>query len=301
MSRTIDFPKGLTFHTNRDKSEFFKQLKKEFKFVHIPFFDCTCADPDGKGGFLPSDTDSLPVRINSETLVLEYFDGNVWLPFDVNEETVDAALTADTGQIQADGTPIESQFSNFTIVATAGDAATLPGAAEGLVRVIKNSGATPLQVFPALGDTIDGAAANASILIAPGAQITFTSLNTTAWISTNTANPSASAINSTGSATAAQVATGLITSTSAAATSITLPSATALATQLSAVRGRKFDLVVDNSVGASTVTMVVNTGITLPSTVVIVGSDTLTVASGNVGVFRFVFTSSTTAKLFRTS
>ena len=49
-----------------------------------------------------------------------------------------------------------------------------------------------------------------------------------------------SAINSTATATAAQVAGGTITSTSAAATSITLPTATLLATQLNATQGTSF-------------------------------------------------------------
>lgn len=107
------------------------------------------------------------------------------------------------------------------------------------------------------------------------------------------------AVNATATLTAAQVSNGLITSTSAAATSITLPTATILADQLQAKRGNDFSLIIDNSAGASTVTLVVNTGITA-ITAVITGGATLTVASGTVAYFRIYFTSITTAKIART-
>jgi len=65
------------------------------------------------------------------------------------------------------------------------------------------------------------------------------------------------AINSTATATAAQVATGYITSTSAAPTTITLPTGTLLGAALAAVQGTVFDLFIDNTAGASTVTIAV--------------------------------------------
>lgn len=101
--------------------------------------------------------------------------------------------------------------------------------------------------------------------------------------------------------TAAPLSNGLITSTSAATVSLTLPTATLLATQLGAARGTTFEFIVDNSLGANIVTVVVGAGITVPGTIVITGSATLTVAVGEVGVFKLVFVSTTAAKLFRTS
>lgn len=124
-----------------------------------------------------------------------------------------------------------------------------------------------------------------------GAGITFAK----ATIQKNTAT----AVNVTGSITAAQLAGGLITSTSAAAVTATLPTATLLATQLGAVQGTVFDFVVDNHSGANTVTMAVNTGITV-GTAPVTGGDTLTVSTANsVAYFRLVFTSTTTAILRR--
>ena len=108
----------------------------------------------------------------------------------------------------------------------------------------------------------------------------------------------ASAHNTTATATADEIAGGLITSTSAAAVALTLPTATDLATQIGATQGTSVDFMVDNSAGSNTVTVTVNTGITAVSAVV-TGSNTLTVASGAVGTFRIFFTSATVAKVAR--
>jgi len=114
-----------------------------------------------------------------------------------------------------------------------------------------------------------------------------------------------SAINATATATAAEVATGYITSTSAAATTITLPTGTLLGAALGAVRGTVFDLYVDNTAGASTVTMAVATNGILSSA----AADTpgsfgdLTIAAGATGIARFtlMFSSATAYTFSRTA
>ncbi len=110
--------------------------------------------------------------------------------------------------------------------------------------------------------------------------------------------PTAAAINSTGAATAAQIAGGLITSTSAAATAITTPTATAIAAVIGAARGTSFELVIDNSVGADTVTLTLDGSIVV-ETAVITGGDTLTIASGKVGIFKIYFISGVAAIISR--
>jgi len=111
--------------------------------------------------------------------------------------------------------------------------------------------------------------------------------------------PTPVAINATATATAAQILSGYITSTSAAAVTLTLPLAADLATALGATRGTSFEFAVDNSAGANTVTVAVNTGITT-NTPAITGGSTLTVSTANaVGIFRIVFITATTAKIFR--
>ena len=109
------------------------------------------------------------------------------------------------------------------------------------------------------------------------------------------------AINATADASAAQVADGYITSTSAAATTITLPTGTALGAALGASRGTVLDLYVDNTAGANTVTMAVNTNAILSTA----AADTagsfgdLTVAAGATGLARYtIMFSSATAYVF---
>jgi hypothetical protein len=111
----------------------------------------------------------------------------------------------------------------------------------------------------------------------------------------------ANAINATATATAAQVATGYITSTSAAATVITLPTGTLLGTALNAVQGTTFDLLIDNTAGASSVSIVAAVNGILSSA----GVDSaasfgdLTVAAGVTGLGRYtIMFSSATAYVF---
>ena len=110
-----------------------------------------------------------------------------------------------------------------------------------------------------------------------------------------------SAINATATATAAQVATGYITSTSVGTVTITLPTGTLLGAALSAAQGTIFDLYVDNTAGASVVTMAVATNGILSSG----AADTpgsfgdLTIAAGATGLARFtIMFSSATAYVF---
>ena len=109
------------------------------------------------------------------------------------------------------------------------------------------------------------------------------------------------AVNATGTATAAQVADGYITSTSAAATTITLPTGTALGAALNASQGTVLDLFIDNTAGANTVTVAVNTNAILSSA----AADTagsfgdLTIAAGATGLARYtIMFSSATAYVF---
>lgn len=113
------------------------------------------------------------------------------------------------------------------------------------------------------------------------------------------------AINATATATAAQVATGYITSTSAAATTITLPTGTNLGAALGAVQGTVFDLYIDNTAGASTVTVAVNTNAVLSSAAVDTAGSfgDLTIASGATGIARYtlMFSSATAYTFTRTA
>ena len=134
-----------------------------------------------------------------------------------------------------------------------------------------------------------------------GATTSVTNLTTTNLVFTDQNHPSTAAINATATATAAEVATGYITSTSASPTTITLPTGTLLGAAVSATRGTVLDLYVDNTAGASTVTIAVATnGILSTAAADTSGSfGDLTIASGATGIGRFtIMFSSATAYVF---
>ena len=111
-------------------------------------------------------------------------------------------------------------------------------------------------------------------------------------------NQDPTAINATATATALQISSGYITSTSAAPTTITLPTGTLLGAQLGAVRGTAFDLFIDNTAGASTVTIAVAVNGILSAAAAAAagaGAGLLTVPSGVTGLacFRLIFSSAT--------
>lgn len=115
----------------------------------------------------------------------------------------------------------------------------------------------------------------------------------------------AAAINASATATAAQVATGYITSTSAAPTTITLPTGTLLGAQLGAVAGTVFDLIIDNTAGANTVTIAVAVNGVLSESAVTTAASfgDLTIPSGTTGIGRFtlMFSSATAYAFTRTA
>ena len=115
----------------------------------------------------------------------------------------------------------------------------------------------------------------------------------------------ANAINATATATAAQVATGYITSTSAAATTLTLPTGTLLGAALGAVKGTVFDLYIDNTAGASTITVAVAVNGILSALAVAVAASAglLTVPAGITGQAKFtlMFSSATAYTFTRTA
>jgi len=134
-----------------------------------------------------------------------------------------------------------------------------------------------------------------------GATTSVTNLTTTNLVFTDQNHPSTAAINATATATAAEVATGYITSTSASPTTITLPTGTLLGAAIGAAKGTVLDLYIDNTAGASTVTIAVATnGILSTAAADTPGSfGDLTIASGVTGLARFtIMFSSATAYVF---
>lgn len=147
--------------------------------------------------------------------------------------------------------------------------------------------------------------------IATDTGVSYTNVGTSAsclFVSDNAMAASRTAvdINATATATAAQVATGFITSTSAAATTITLPTGTLLGAALNATAGTTFDLIIDNTAGANTVTIAVAVNGILSAAAAAgsgSGAGLLTVPSGVTGLARFtlMFSSATAYCFTRTA
>lgn len=285
--------------------------------LEVPFYDKCCVDagdPDSVGLF--------PVRFNATSGGFERFDGTNWVSADDSVGSITTGLTAHSGGGQGSAVALSKGYNEVTTSAVAGDSVKLPAAVAGASVTVKNDGATDIDVFPATGDTIDDGSANAAIRVVAGTTVSFFAIDATNWESSTQAlasssftspgsnvtlakavvrNNSATAVNVTGAITAAQLGGGLITSTSAAGVTATLPTAALLATAIGATRGTIFEFVVDNSAGANTVTIAVNTGITVGTTA-LTGGDTLTVSTAQVvASFRLIFTSTTTAILRRIS
>lgn len=168
----------------------------------------------------------------------------------------------------------------------------------------------PILVENTLNEIAYAGGINTNKAVTMGSTLSVTGLATfTAGFKSNVANigghTTKAAINSTATATAAQVATGYITSTSASATTITLPTGTLLGTQLAATQGTTFELYVDNTAGASTVTIAVAVNGILSDAAATTAASfgQLTVASGVTGIGRFtiVFSSATAYVFTRTA
>lgn len=103
--------------------------------------------------------------------------------------------------------------------------------------------------------------------------------------------------NITATLTSAQVATGYITSTSAATVTLTMPTGTLLGGVLGATQGMIFDLYIDNTAGANTITMAVGANAILSAAAAAnaASQGLLTVPSGVTGqaCFRLMFSSAT--------
>lgn len=94
---------------------------------------------------------------------------------------VQTPITAFATGGQTSATQLVGQYCLVTTCATAFDSVKLAAAATGKVQTVKNIGAATLSVFPTTGDAINALAANLSIDVPVGSEITFTAIDGTTW------------------------------------------------------------------------------------------------------------------------
>jgi hypothetical protein len=90
--------------------------------------------------------------------------------------------TAHAGGGQANGVPITAPVARFTTVATAADSATLPSGIRGMEIIVFNDAAVnAMNVFPAVGETINALAANTAFSVIVGTPAIFVCTSNGAW------------------------------------------------------------------------------------------------------------------------
>lgn len=117
---------------------------------------------------------------NWETSEQNISTGNIIYTGTLTEGTT-TGITAFAGGGQASAVALTKTNNNVTVCATAGDSVKLIAAVAGLRQVVKNSGATALDIFPASGDSIDALAVNLAIRIQPGSTAVFFAKDATVW------------------------------------------------------------------------------------------------------------------------
>lgn len=95
--------------------------------------------------------------------------------------TSQTGITAFATGGQGSATQLSASFNEVTTAATAGDSVKLPAAKAGLRVVVKNDGASAIDVFPYTGDTINDGAANAAIRVEVGSIVSFYAISATNW------------------------------------------------------------------------------------------------------------------------
>lgn len=100
---------------------------------------------------------------------------------DVNISSNATGITAFATGGQGSATQLTKEYNNVTVCATAGDSVKLLTAVAGLTQIVRNSGAANLEVFPFLGDTINGGSVNTSVVVSRHSQVTFKCISGTDW------------------------------------------------------------------------------------------------------------------------
>ena len=97
-------------------------------------------------------------------------------------KSVANGLTALAGGGQTGATLVSNAFNRFTTVATAADSAILPSAQPGMETTVTNAAAAnSMNLFPAVGDSINAGAANAAFAIAAAKSAYLFCTNTGQW------------------------------------------------------------------------------------------------------------------------
>lgn len=98
-------------------------------------------------------------------------------------------VVAHAGGGQTDATQLNIGSNVITVVASAGDSVKLPTDVLGQTVIVYNAGANVANIFPNLGDSINGMAANAPLALPAGASMLFIGVSTSNWVVESNVTP----------------------------------------------------------------------------------------------------------------
>lgn len=98
-------------------------------------------------------------------------------------------IVAHAGGGQALATQLNIGINVISTVATPGDSVKLPTDVLGQTVIVYNAGANPTNIFPSVGDSINGGSANAPISLPAGQMMVFYGVSTTNWVSESSIQP----------------------------------------------------------------------------------------------------------------
>lgn len=181
--KIIDFPKNLTFHVRSNDSEFYKEFKRILSLSRITYYDPCCDEL----------ANIVPLRYDIDGGAMQYFNTTLsqWASIIIPGTTSDLGLyssnnfTAFAGGGQGSATLLDSTYNRVTVSATTGDSIKLPPTTLGKVVIVRNDGATAIDVFPFLGSSINSLAVNLAVRVAPKSTVVFNAVGTTVWKTNN--------------------------------------------------------------------------------------------------------------------
>lgn len=119
------------------------------------------------------------------------------------------------------------------------------------------------------------------------------------WVNVSSSAATSFAMPASATISAANLAKKYIVTSSAAPTTITLDTVVNIGVQIGALSGSELSFTVDNTAGASVVTIAGGAGLTAGSGA-LTGSNTLTIPAGQFAKFSIIFTTPTAALIYRT-
>jgi hypothetical protein len=132
-------------------------------------------DANGLASIATPDTAGLVTKANAQTIAgVKSFSAPI--VYDAN-----TTITAFSGGGQGSAVALTGEFNNITTVAAGYDSVKLPAAVLGQTVTVKNSGGNILSVFPATDDAINALAANLSVDIPVGGELTFRAIDGTTY------------------------------------------------------------------------------------------------------------------------